>query len=179
MFILSVETFFSNLAAAFFKLVIGLVLAITSVYLGTKLLDKLTSHIEEWKELKKGNVAVGILLAGIIISIAIIVQSSVSYAIATITPSVSFVTAVATVVVSIIKVLVGMVFAVFSIYVSIRVWDELTPDINETSELKKDNIAIAIVMVAVMIAVALVIRPAIDSILDVFEPNSMLRMVGL
>ncbi len=59
------------------QLVLGIVLAIAAIYLALNILDKLTKGIDEFAELKKGNVAVALEMAGVIITVAIIIQSGV------------------------------------------------------------------------------------------------------
>ncbi|MCE8423363.1 MAG: DUF350 domain-containing protein, partial [Candidatus Methanoperedens sp.] len=54
------------------QLVLGIVLAIVAIYLALNILDKLTKGIDEFAELKKGNVAVALEMAGVIITVAII-----------------------------------------------------------------------------------------------------------
>jgi uncharacterized membrane protein YjfL (UPF0719 family) len=60
------------------QLILGIVLAIAAIYLALNILDKLTKGIEEFEELKKGNVAVALEMAGVIITTAIIIQSGVA-----------------------------------------------------------------------------------------------------
>lgn len=60
------------------QLVLGIVLAIAAIYLALNILDKLTKGIEEFEELKKGNVAVALEMAGVIITTAVIIQSGVA-----------------------------------------------------------------------------------------------------
>lgn len=60
------------------QLVLGILLAIGAIYIALNILDKLTKGIDEFEELKKGNVAVALEMAGVIITVAIIVQSGVS-----------------------------------------------------------------------------------------------------
>lgn len=59
------------------QLLLGIVLAIVAIYLALNVLDKLTKGIDEFAELKKGNVAVALEMAGVIITTAIIIQSGV------------------------------------------------------------------------------------------------------
>ncbi|VVB95800.1 Uncharacterised protein [uncultured archaeon] len=59
------------------QLLLGIGLAIVAIYLALNILDKLTKGIEEFEELKKGNVAVALEMAGVIITTAIIIQSGV------------------------------------------------------------------------------------------------------
>ena len=60
------------------QLVLGIVLAIVAIYLALNILDKLTKGIDEFAELKKGNVAVALEMAGVIITTAVIIQSGVA-----------------------------------------------------------------------------------------------------
>lgn len=154
-----------SLITAFFKLVFGLTLSITSIYLGINLFDRLTQGIDEWKEIKKGNVAVGVVLAGIVLSIAIIIEGSVKTALDALFPASGFTFILLDILVAVLKVFVGMIAAVFTVYVSLRVLDGLTPDIEELQEIKKGNVAVALIVAAVMLAVALVVKAAIDSLL--------------
>ncbi len=59
------------------QLLLGIGLAIVAIYLALNILDKLTKGIDEFEELKKGNVAVALEMAGVIITTAIIIQSGV------------------------------------------------------------------------------------------------------
>ena len=63
--------------ASVFQLILGIVLAIAAIYIALNILDKLTKGIDEFEELKKGNVAVALEMAGVIITVAIIIQSGV------------------------------------------------------------------------------------------------------
>jgi len=65
------------LVVSVLQLVLGIVLAIVAIYLALNILDKLTKGIDEFAELKKGNVAVALEMAGVIITVAIIIQSGV------------------------------------------------------------------------------------------------------
>jgi len=65
------------LVVSVLQLLLGIVLAIVAIYLALNILDKLTKGIDEFAELKKGNVAVALEMAGVIITVAIIIQSGV------------------------------------------------------------------------------------------------------
>ena len=65
------------LIASIIQLILGIILAIAAIYLALNILDRMTKGIEEFEELKKGNVAVALEMAGVIISVAIIIQSGV------------------------------------------------------------------------------------------------------
>ncbi|HEY9206375.1 MAG TPA: DUF350 domain-containing protein [Candidatus Methanoperedens sp.] len=65
------------LVVSFLQLILGMVLAVAAIYLALNVLDKLTKEVDEFEELKKGNVAVAMEMAGVIITVAIIIQSGV------------------------------------------------------------------------------------------------------
>ncbi len=68
---------FLPLILSIIQLILGIVLAIAAIYIALMILDKLTTGIDEFEELKKGNVAVALEMAGVIITVAIIIQSGV------------------------------------------------------------------------------------------------------
>lgn len=142
------------------QLIVGLVLAIASIYIGLSVFGRFTKGIDEEEELKKGNVAVGILLAAVILSIANVVQSGVvGMTIAlTIKPTISAIVG------GIIQVLVGIILAVIAIYIAINVLDKITKGIDEMAELKKGNVAIAILMAGVLLAVSFVVQAGVSGI---------------
>lgn len=150
----------SGLILAGIQLLLGLTLALASIYIGINLLDKLTKGIDEQKELKKGNVAVGILMAAVVLSIANVIQSGVAGLTLAMTAQIT----VAGIIAGLVQVGVGIVLAVVGIYMAINVLDKITTDIDEMEELKKGNVAVAIVMAGVLLAVSFVIQAGVSGI---------------
>lgn len=64
-----------------FAAVIGIILSIVSAVIIPKIVNKLTPHIDEEKEIRKGNVAVatymGQIISGVTISIGIIIAAAI------------------------------------------------------------------------------------------------------
>jgi len=65
------------IGGAFLQLVLGILLAVGAIYLALNILDRLTKGVSEFEEIKKGNVAVALEMAGVIIATAVIIQSGV------------------------------------------------------------------------------------------------------
>jgi len=59
------------------QLILGILLAIGAIYLALYILDRLTKGVDEFEEIRKGNAAVALMMAGVIVSTAIIIQSGV------------------------------------------------------------------------------------------------------
>jgi len=63
------QTLLADLWIAIAQVMVALALGVLSVYTGVGLLDRLTERIDEWKEIRRGNAAVGILVLTIVFSI--------------------------------------------------------------------------------------------------------------
>jgi uncharacterized membrane protein YjfL (UPF0719 family) len=148
------------------QLIVGLVLAIASIYIGLSLFGKFTKGINEEEELKKGNVAVGVLMAAIILSIANVVQVGVVGLTSALTTGLSMnATQVMNAIIGgVVQLVVAIVLAVVAIYIAINVLDKITKNIDEMEELKKGNVAVAILLAGVLIAVSFVVQAGVSGI---------------
>lgn len=175
---MGIENLLFGLLFAFAQLILGLLLAMGSVYIGLKMFDKLTENIDEMKELAKGNVAVAILLGAIIFSIANIVEGGVSGLTSAMSPSFTPMQMLASFIIGLINLLIGLILAVISIYVALNVLDKITVGIDEFKELKKGNVAVAIMMAAVLFAVSFVIKGAVSAMASTLSPESLASALG-
>lgn len=148
------------------QLVIGLGLAMGSISMAIRLLNKLTPGIDEEEELKKGNVAVGVMMLGVVIATALVVSSGVVGLTQAVTgvSGVNLMDYVIAIIFGLIQLAAGVGFAVISIYLAFNIWDKITTSIDEKAELARGNVAVGIVMAGVIIAVALVIREGVSGL---------------
>jgi uncharacterized membrane protein YjfL (UPF0719 family) len=150
------------------QLIIAVIFAVVALYIGFSVFGKVTREVDEQKELAKGNVAFGIIVAAIFVAIGVVVQSGVtgisvgiSKASALGLTSVDGLTVVA---IAIIQLVLGVLLAIGSIYLAINIFDKLTKQINAFEELKKGNVAVALEVAGVIIAVALIIQSGVIGI---------------
>jgi uncharacterized membrane protein YjfL (UPF0719 family) len=157
-----------NAIVGIFQLVVAIVFAVVALYAGFLVLGWITKGIDEEKELAKGNAAVGILVASVFIAIALVVQSGVSGLSVGINKALSVGIlsgdGIFTVVIAIIQLLLGIVLAVVAIYLALYILDRLTTGVEEFEELKKGNVAVALEMAGVIIAVAVIIQSGVIGI---------------
>ncbi|MCX8197641.1 MAG: DUF350 domain-containing protein [Candidatus Micrarchaeota archaeon] len=175
---MGIETVVLGLAMAFLQLVVGLALAMGSVYLGLKMFDRMTEGIDELAELRKGNVAVAILLGAIVFSIANVVQAGVVGLTKSIESNMSLVQMVAAIIVGAANLIIGIILSVISIYIAVRVLDKITVGLDEFKELKKGNVAVAVLMAAVLIAVSYVISGAVAGMAAALSPEKVAAALG-
>lgn len=163
------------------QLFIGILFAILSVYLALRFYDKMTSGIDEIKELKKGNIAVAIILGALMLSIGNIIQKGVNQFDNIILSGISLPLFILAFILAIVQLSIVVLIAIISIYVSIRVMDSMTADIDELQEIKKGNIAVALVVAVVIYLVSFVISGAIGEIsnLPIFKPEVVASLLGL
>lgn len=158
----------ANAVVGLVQLVISIIFAVVALYVGFAVLGKITKGIDEEKELAKGNVAVGILVASVFVAIALVVQSGVSGLSVGINKALSVgilsLDGLTIVGVAIIQLILGIVLAVGAIYLALNILDKLTKGVEEFEELKKGNIAVALEMAGVIIAVAVIIQSGVIGI---------------
>lgn len=151
-----------NAIIGIIQLVISIVVAVIALYIGFSVLGRITSDIDEEKEISKGNAAVGILIGAVFISIAIVVQSGVAGISIGIRNALNgdFYSLAA----SVIQLILGIILAVVAIYIALRILDRMTKGIDEFKELEKGNVAVALEMAGVIIAVAIIIQSGVMGI---------------
>lgn len=153
-----------NLFLSGAQLVISIISAAIVAYLSVWLFDRATRNIDEWAELRKGNVAVGIVLGALIFGVAIILHPSLVPA--SINLDVGPANDVATrLLIQGLQILVGLFLSVISIGLALWIFTRLTGAIDEWAEISRGNVAIAIMLAGVILATSLIASTALDSIL--------------
>ncbi len=152
------------------QLIISIILAVAALYISFSVLDKITKGIDEEKEIAKGNTAIGIIVASVFIAIGVVVQSGVagiSDGLKIAVPLIiqgQIMAAVLPIFMSILQLALGIGLAIVAIYLALNVLDKLTKGIEEFEELKKGNVAVALVMAGVIITVAIIIQSGVAGI---------------
>ena len=142
---------------ALLRLVLAIVFAILGLYIASWVLGKLTKGIDEWEEIGKGNHAVAIYVAGIFISVAIIVAPGVIGLFRTFD--------LIGIAVGFVQLVLALALAVVMQYIGLWVFGKLTKDLDEWGELKKGNAAVGIVMAAIVIAISTIVSQGVASII--------------
>ena len=154
-----------NAVIGLVQLIIAIIFSVVALYIGFSMMSKITRNIDEEKELAKGNVAVGIIVASVFVAIALVVQSGVSGLSVGIgkAASVGFfsVDGILAIVAAFVQLILGIVLAIAAIYLALNILDKLTKGVDEFEEIKKGNVAVALMMGGVIIAVAVIIQSGV------------------
>ena len=154
-----------NAVIGLVQLIIAIIFSVIALYIGFSMMGKITKNMDEEKELAKGNVAVGIIVASVFVAIALVVQSGVSGLSVGIgkAASVGFfsVDGILAIGAAFIQLILGIVLAIAAIYLALNILDKLTKGVDEFEEIKKGNVAVALMMGGVIIAVAVIIQSGV------------------
>ncbi len=170
-----------GIGIALLKLIAGLVLSMGSIYLGIKMFDRMTPGINEMEEIKRGNAAVGILMAAVVLSIATVVQGGVQAFGSNVSSDMSVMMIAIALIISTVNLLFSVLAAIFAIYLALKILDKITVDINETEEFKQGNVAVAVMEAGVLLAVAFVIQAGISGITQssLLDPKIIAGALGI
>ena len=150
------------------QLIIAVIFAVVALYIGFFVFGKVTRDVDEQKELVKGNVAFGIVVAAIFVAIGVVVQSGISGISVGISKASALgftsVESLIVIIIAIIQLVLGVLLAVGSIYLAISILNKLTREVKAFEELKKGNVAVALEIAGVIIAVALIIQSGVAGI---------------
>jgi len=145
------------------QLAVAILLSAIAAYLTFFLFLWFTRDLDELEALSKGNVAVGIVLGAILVSVAIVLRPAlVVHSEGWDVGSLIFFRAL---LVEALQLAVGLVLAAVTIALSLTLFAALTRHIDEVEELKKGNVAIACVLAGVAIAVSLMISQGVAQIM--------------
>ncbi len=151
------------------QLVIAILLGALSTYLSVVLFDRATQGIDEWKELREGNIAVGIVLGAMVIAVAGVLRPALKlpvrgWDVGTLRVIIAFGVEAA-------QLLIGLVLAVVSILFSVWLFERLTTHLDEWAELKRGNVAVASLLGGVIIGVSLLIGVVLDTMFQMITPS--------
>jgi uncharacterized membrane protein YjfL (UPF0719 family) len=157
-----------TVAVGIIQLIIAVIFAVVALYIGFSVFGRITKDVDEQKELAKGNVAFGIIVAAVFIAIGIVVQSGVAGISVGISKAATLgftsVDGIIVIIVAIIQLVLGVLLAIGAIYLALNILDRFTKELKEFEELKKGNVAVALEIAGVIIAVALIIQSGVVGI---------------
>lgn len=162
-----------NLFGSIVYAALSALIAIISVYIGLMAFTRLTRNIDEVAELKRGNAAVGVTLAAVAVVIGLVTLKAIPI----ITTEFLSGRIVSAVVLAVIQLGTNILIAVFTQFVIIGIFNELTrrKGLNQFEELRSNNIAIGVGLAGIILMVGLILQPASEMVTDAV--TSMLMAV--
>ncbi len=156
------------------EIVLSLFLGFLTVWFAFKRFARLTREIDEMGALKENNVAAGILLGSTILSVGLVVRQAASPAISSlqtiIHKGLTFLGALKVIGIALASIVVVLIVALAAIWTAVRLFLKLTKDIDELAEIRRNNVAVAIVLGAVIIVIGIFLGQGIQSLLATLIP---------
>jgi uncharacterized membrane protein YjfL (UPF0719 family) len=143
-------------------LALTVVVAALVAYLGVWLFEQSTRDIDEWDELRQGNLAMGVVMAAIVLAVGIIVRPALQDPL--VAADVGRSRPLYELAVNGIGLLIALLLAVMAVALAIWLFTRLTGDLDEWAELAAGNRAVAVLMAGVILSVALLTTTAVDRI---------------
>ena len=170
------STFVTRLLISIFELTTSVVIAVFVIFVTYRIFIRANTDFDEEEEIKKGNVAVGILLSAIMVASAMIIQKGLYPVMSMIriyltSPVSQTLSQWQLPVFALAHFVMVFGLAVGTISFSLRLYGKLTRNVQEGKELKKGNPAVGLVLGAVVIIVAMYVGDGIGSLAKALVPQ--------
>lgn len=157
------------------KILFGIVVGAAGVWMGARLLERLLETGEMDAELEKGNSAAAILAAAGLLSLGLLAQHAVTATFAAIDflfrgQTVSGAVLGKLALYGLAHAALSLAVGALSLAIGIVLFSRLTRGVDELAQIRKGNIAPAIVLGTVMVVIALVVAPGLETALDGLLP---------
>ena len=149
------------------QLVLAVVLSALAAYLGAWVFSRSTPGLDEWAELRKGNPAVGIVMAAVVVGVAIILRPALQVVTLQLDTGATL-EVLWKLFAQALLVAVGLVLSLVVIAFSLWLFTRLTGDLDEWGEIGKGKVGVAALLTGVILATALLSGAALDSVLKLF-----------
>jgi len=148
------------------QFLVGLSIAAFAINKGFALVSRMLDGLNIWSEIKKRNVAVALLAAGVVLSYTNVIGGGIASMTGGLGAfaSADWSSGVSAIVGGVFNLVVALLVAGFGISVTFKVMDKLTTDIDEKQELRSGNVAIGVVYAGILIGVSSMISAGVSGI---------------
>ena len=166
------------------QVVLSLLIAVTLIYLASKIFRKLVSGINETEELKKNNVAVAILNGSIVLALILVVKKSIESSVTIFAntlrnPNSVLSSYFQSALIMLGHIILGGIIAFTVIYIALQIFISLTKDLDELKEIKESNTAVGILLGIIIVSIALLLQPGVDTILNSLIPFPEVSLIDI
>ncbi len=145
------------------QLAVAIILSGVAVYLAYAVLIWFSRDLDEADAIRKGNVAVGLVLGSSVVAVAIMLRPAL--VVDTAAWDVGSLPVAKLLLAQALQLVIGLVFAVIALVLALFLFSSLTRNIDEVAQLKDGNLAVAALLSGVVLAVGILISQALDEII--------------
>ncbi len=164
------------------KLGFGLLVGIVGITTSARLIKRAIGLADIDAAIKAKNAAVGLSLAAAIVAMGILIEPAIARTFNALDllqhSAESWVDILWVIVYALGLSLGALLIGAAVIIIGVRAAIQLTPDLNEIEEIVTGNIACAVILVAIIVVLALLVREGLDTLLTGFLPLPVLDQIG-
>lgn len=142
------------------QLVIGIGLAVTSIALGLRIVERLLPSLRIVEELKNKNIAIGLMTAGVVIAYTKVISTGIKQ----IGDSISVAPGLGAFIGGVINLVIGLVVASIGVTWAFKALGRVAPGIALEEELNRGNIAAGLFVAGVLYGISEMIAAAVQGI---------------
>ncbi|MEM3381226.1 MAG: DUF350 domain-containing protein [Candidatus Bathyarchaeia archaeon] len=158
---------FEHIVYATGSFIVALLAIIIGVYVASKAVDRLTVELNEWDEVRKGNIAVAVYFVGVLLSVGVIITPSIAGLYNMLPKIASGALPYQAIIPPVNSVILSIIIAVIVQYIGIRTFTRITRGINEWGELKRGNVAVGLMMAGTLVVVGLIVAQIVEGFIRV------------
>ncbi len=151
------------------QLALAVVLSALAAYLGLWVFSRSTPGLDEWSELRRGNPAVGVVMAAVVVGVAIILRPALQVVTLELDTGATL-EVIWRLLTQALLVAVGLFLSLIVIAFALWLFTRLTGDLDEWAEIGKGSVGVAVLLAGVILATALLSGTALDGILKLIFP---------
>ncbi len=176
--------FGTRLMVSFFGLALAVIMTGLVIVITYKIFVKANPDFDMEEEIKKGNVAVGILMAAILFSASMILQKGMTSVVSMFrlyisAPAESTFCLWKIVLMSFGHLTMSMLLAFITIKVTLRLFGALDKELHAGRELQKGNVAVGILLASVVLVAALYVSEGVSGISKALCPQPSIGQIEI
>lgn len=176
--------FFTRLVVSLFEFFLSVSMSVAVVYVTYRAFIITNTDFDGEEEIKKGNVAVAVLVGGILLASSLIIQKGL-YPVVSLfrlyltTPIQQSLSQWQFILLAVAHLLLVFVVAVLTISFSLRLFGKMTTKMKEGVELYKGNVAVGILLASVVLVVAMYISEGVSSLSKSLLPQPSIGKIQI
>jgi uncharacterized membrane protein YjfL (UPF0719 family) len=171
------------IVSALAELLLSFLFAIFVAYFSFRIFNRITRDVDEINELKKNNVAAGLLLGSLLISSALILREAIYPTVSALQTrlfaGIDLITGAILLVSAILYAAIAAITSIGAIALSMKLFLRLTRDVDELTEISRNNVAVAITLGSVIIVLGLFLSHGVQSLLSSIIPDPVFAKIQL
>ena len=176
--------FTTRVVVSLFEFILMVVMSAFVIALTYRIFVKANPDFHMGDEIKKGNVAVGILMAAILIGASHILMAGTDSSIAMfrmhmLAPSDENESLLKIIGLIIAHLSVSMMLAAISISVTLRMFGRLEPELHAGKELQNGNVAVGVLLAAVVLISSLYVREGVSALSKAMTPQHSIGLIEI